>query len=469
MPRTLRLSVRFHDGRYHGTGSWPPAPARLFQALVAGAARGSALAAEDRAALEWLERLDPPVIVAPRPWAGQGFTAFVPNNDLDAVGGDPARIGDIRVGKTIRPRLFDPTVPLVYLWRYEQGEDHARAIARLAEHLYQLGRGVDMAWADADTLEGEPDPSGLDGVVHRPSRDGADNPTDCPVAGSLDSLVRRFAQLRRRFSWQRDGRTSRVVFAQPPKPLFRVVGYDCPPWRRLFELRTEGRLASWPLAQVAALVIAARDGAAERLGPTPEIERLLVGRGATAADKARRVRLLPLPSVGHRHADMAIRRLMVEVPPDAGLRVDDLEWAFSGLDVGGAVLVPGEDHRMPWRYGIGADTATEWRTVTPAALPVARHGSRSAEARLHTERDAAAAALQALRHAGVAVPVAAVTVQREPFHTHGARAEAFALAGRFPPERLWHLSLRFQEPVAGALGIGDGRYCGLGLLLPVRQ
>ena len=49
MPRTLRLSVHFHDGRYHGTGPWPPAPARLFQALVAAAAVGGRLGEHEKA------------------------------------------------------------------------------------------------------------------------------------------------------------------------------------------------------------------------------------------------------------------------------------------------------------------------------------------------------------------------------------------------------------------------------------
>ncbi len=89
MTRALLLSVRFHDRRYHGADDWPPAPARLFQALISGAARGGALARSDREALAWLETLDAPVIAAPTTHAGQGFRNYVPNNDLDAVGGDP--------------------------------------------------------------------------------------------------------------------------------------------------------------------------------------------------------------------------------------------------------------------------------------------------------------------------------------------------------------------------------------------
>ena len=58
MPRILLLSVHFHEGRYHGRPEWPPSPARLFQALVAGAASGKNLPAEDRAALAVLDRPD---------------------------------------------------------------------------------------------------------------------------------------------------------------------------------------------------------------------------------------------------------------------------------------------------------------------------------------------------------------------------------------------------------------------------
>src|SRR5580704_608740 len=89
----LAIGVRFHEGRYHGRPEggtdWPPSPARLFQALVSGAARSETLAETERLALQWLESLNPPLIAAPSKRAGQGFRNFVPNNDLDAVSGDP--------------------------------------------------------------------------------------------------------------------------------------------------------------------------------------------------------------------------------------------------------------------------------------------------------------------------------------------------------------------------------------------
>src|SRR5437016_10711679 len=96
MTRSLTISIRLYDGRYYGAGDWPPAPSRLFQAFVAGSGLSGPLVTRDRQALEWLERLDAPIIGAPRKRDGHSITLYVPNNDLDSVGGDPCRIAEIR-------------------------------------------------------------------------------------------------------------------------------------------------------------------------------------------------------------------------------------------------------------------------------------------------------------------------------------------------------------------------------------
>src|ERR1700720_3597196 len=131
MPRGLIISIHFHDGRYHGQPEWPPSPARLFQALISGAAKGKALSADDRGALAWLEQLAPPVISAPVARVGRALKSYVPNNDLDAVGGDLSRIGEIRAPKLIRPVLFDARESLLYHWRFDEGEPEANRICAI--------------------------------------------------------------------------------------------------------------------------------------------------------------------------------------------------------------------------------------------------------------------------------------------------------------------------------------------------
>jgi CRISPR-associated protein Csb2 len=419
---------------------------------------------------------------------------FMPNNDLDAKGGDVRRIGEIRLAtKVWRPRIFDAKVPWIYAWPFEQAdESHAVAICALSEKLYQLGRGVDMAWAWGELLD-EPSMEArlteYAGVVRRPSA-GDGVLLACPEGGSLESLERRYRA--RRF--RSEG--GRRVFVQPPKPSFRLIAYESLPARLVFELRAstdfEARVA-WPLEASSSLVVAARDAACARLNrETPsraeEIERHLVGRrvdGSNAAPPESRVRIIPIPSIGMHYADRGIRRILVEVPAVCPLRSDDVRWGFSGAqlfdpgtgELKDVVLVATDDDDMLRHYGIGS-AARVFRTVTPVAVPEEAKrrriepARRVAEAKRGLERvveiaGARAAVVQALRHANVRTAVEAIRVQREPFDAAGARVESFAEGTRFAKERLWHVEITFAQPVAGPLLIGDGRFLGLGLMAPV--
>ena len=205
MPRSLLIAVRFLEGRYHGredrfdgADGWPPSPGRLFQALVAGAARGAKLQHDDVLALKWLERLDPPRVAAPSARRGRAVRLFVPNNDLDAVGGDPARVSKIRVPKSWRPCYFDADEPVLYLWDFESGSTEATRICDLATRLCQLGKGIDMAWANGqvvDRNEAEGLLASHQGSVRPPAGAGE---TVVPHPGTLDSLVERHRRKRER-------------------------------------------------------------------------------------------------------------------------------------------------------------------------------------------------------------------------------------------------------------------------------
>lgn len=494
MPRTLLLSVRFHDGRYHGAGGWPPSPARLFQALVAGAARGGVLLEEDRAALAWLETLEAPRIATPPVRLGKGFTNYVPNNDLDAVGSDPRRVGEIRAGKVIHPTLLDPEVPLLYAWTVDGVTDtgHAHRVCAIAERLYQFGWGVDMAWARGEVLDDSDVEARLAHqryVLYQPTGGSGGSALLCPQIGSLTSLEQRFTATRGRFTRIGTGRNAQRLFSQAPRPRFAPILYDSPPQRLLFELRAStpnAPFAPCGLADTAGLVLRLRDAAVAQLkAALPQeqavIERVLIGRGATEADKAARVRIVPLPSIGHRHADRAIRRVLIEIPPNCPLPIDDLAWGFSGLeaesdpDTGEVLssLVPAADRGMLAHYGViepGQAGFRVWRTVTPMAVPAARRrGQVGGRERASDEAQAVQAVRQALRHAGIAAAVDGIRVQREPWSGKGTRAEAFAPGSRFGAARLWHVEIRFVDPVAGPLAIGDGRYLGLGLMQRVED
>ncbi len=503
MSQALVIRVHFHEGRYHGAGDWPPSPARLFQALVAAAGLHGRLAAV-RDSLEWFEKLpSPPIIGAPKERRGQRVMFYMPNNDLDAVQGDPRNAAKIRTAKKFfSPWLFDASTAFLYVWQDVADADapHAQAIVSLADHVYQLGRGIDMAWAWSELL----DPSDVDDVlaghaghVYHPSAGVGGIVLPCPQPGSLASIETRYHAYRRRFEVQRRSKTVRFIFRQAPRARFRSVAYESPPSRRLYELRTvssEPSLASWPLVDVSKLVVALRNGAVERLqialpARYQDIARVLVGRkpdGTSDGPTTERVRIVPLPSIGHPHADRGIRRVLVEIPAACSLRTDDVGWAFSGLeliDLGtgedSVVLTPTLSHDMLRHYGIDVEAgACIWRTVTPAAVPHAVGRRRTDRARKRAEakggaervtqgQRAAAAVIQALRHAHVRARPEAIRVQREPFDGNGERVEAFAPGTRFSQSQLWHVELSFSEPVSGPLLIGDGRFLGFGLMAPM--
>ena len=491
MPQSLLIAVRFHEGRYHGQADgfdgdhgWPPSPGRLFQALVAGAARGATVRTDDRRALEWLEELDPPRIAAPAIRRGRAVRRFVPNNDLDSVGGDPARIGEIRVGKQWRPCLFDQDIPVLFAWRFESGAVHAERICAIATRMCQLGRGIDMAWATGEILdEGEAEAAlaSHPGALRTPGGAGM---TSTPSPGTLASLARKYQRNREKLTIEGTGRKSRQLFTQPPKASFAHTGYDAPVRRLHFELRTSAHgFAPQALATAAPLLTGLRDAAAHRLqSALPEdaqsFERLIVGRGAGPRDLAQRIRLVPVPSIGTEHTDPSIRRILVEIPAECPIRIDDLEWAFAGLpacdpqtgESWNARLVSTEDDRMAQRF---ARTARELRSITPVALTGAARrrmeptDTKSAEERAREERVAAGSVVQALRHAGIRAGPTDIRVQREPFHRRGVRAERFAAGSRFSKHVLWHVRLQFGELVPGPIVIGDGRFCGLGLMEPI--
>ena len=491
MTSSLLISVYFNEGRYYGQDDgfdadegWPPSPGRLFQALVAAAARGAHLPAEDESALSWLEKLAPPGVVAPPARRGRAVKLFVPNNDLDAVGGDPDRVSEIRVGKLWRPCLFDEREPVLYAWDFESGTREAERICSIAERLYQLGRGVDMAWAHGRSLGQDEADAILDAHPGVLRRAGGSGRTPTPQNGTLNSLIEQYRGKRTRLTREGTGRKARVLFTQPPRAAFRHVGYDHPPRRLHFELRNaDGRFRPCPLAQAMPLVTGLRDTAAHRLQEslptkTAVFERLIIGRNAGPQDLAQRVRLIPIPSIGAEHVDPSIRRIMVEVPAACPIRTDDLKWAFAGAGLHdpqteehrNVTVVSAQDKQMASRFLRDART---FRSITPVAIPnvqrrrLASGDVKAGGERLDEEAQACAAVKQALRHAGTRVRPSAVRVQREPFQRKGVRADQFVAAPRFSKHALWHVELRFQEPIKGPLLIGDGRFVGLGLFEPV--
>jgi CRISPR-associated protein Csb2 len=430
----LVLQVRWHGDRLRA--GEPPSPGRLFHALVAG----SYPWLTDRAAgtLRWLERLDAPVLAA----------------------------------SLAHPGDSEPSC--LYAWHFPLDDDsawHAQQVCALMERVGLLERGIERGWGRGEILTNAALERRLwlyPGRVLRPARASGrrGQAFSCPTAASFDRIVRSLTSTQRFTTLGAKPGTIEVL-ARVPRPHFVQRTYAALPTRGLFALQS-----AWPLRGASLLITRLRDAAAEQLYQTlpasrGEIELALIGRNGRgrASPAGHRIRLLPLPSLGSLQKAPEIRHLLVVIPQECHIPSADVFCAFSGLELAshgdGAniALVPTEDADLFELYGVETRPHRTWRTVTAAALP------RSLEQQ-ETHESISFAVSQALRHEGVRVPATAVRVQREPFETRGERAEAFAPETRFPKERLWHVEVSFAEPVSGPLAIGDGRFLGLGVMVP---
>jgi CRISPR-associated protein Csb2 len=301
----------------------------------------------------------------------------------------------------------------------------------------------------------------------------------------MESLSRRFEAQTTRFLSFAQGRSQVTALQQAPPPRFGPVSYGGAAETLLLGMGEESFV---PLRLAGKLSTAIKEKAARQLisafpGLTSEIEWVLCGRPKDANfDHKERVRVIPLPSIGHRHVDMSVRRVWVEIP-NGPIVAEDLKWAFSGQEIedtpglGKLKLIPLDDLGMTRHYGRG-QASSVWQTVTPVVVPEVasrrrispgrqREEAKGGLERAKEEAAASFAVRQALRHSGVDATVRRIEVQREPFHLHGERAERFERETRFPKERLWHVRLEFAEKIEGPLLIGDGRWTGLGLFAPV--
>jgi CRISPR-associated protein Csb2 len=513
------IEVRLLTGRYHGRDAntrpeWPPTPLRLFQAITAGALSGR-WAVEDRdaseKALRWIESLGAPeVVLAPPAHTLKPYRIAVPNNQADrhlpalrkGAHLDRLLAGDKEL-KVVRPRIVG-RAPLIYAWRIEEADRGAAEAARaVVRRLVVLGTGLDHAVAD---IRIGPDRPVADGSVSY-------QPGVSPCRGTLDSLVKlHHAQLERLKTGSLRENLPPVRYQRPPSSADMAAPL-------LFAIRapSDENDASLPIdpRDTAILTQAIRVKLAERLADAmrrhlhaaphtspQEIERLVIGRGAEAADTAMRLCMAPLPSIGHEHSDGLLRRVLVSVPSNFPLPAESVRRALTGCEISVDVrssarrvrLVSMEadsesERRMRERY---LGPARIWRSVSPVVLFGHRPPSSRRTRGQATQPEADEVRMRAdarrwqyegllfqnaLGHAGLE-NVAAFRLRREPFGAHQPRADAAwrLPASRHDPHRVWlagrpklHAEIVFDEPRAGPILIGDGRFLGLGLFHAVRD
>lgn len=447
MRRTFAVEICLVTGAYEAHDprmepEWPPAPYRVFAAMVAVA--GPERTQQQTEALMALEQADPPVIWACRFPEGTCidpvWSTFVPPLSFDP--NEPGRRAQRHAERAVRP-----PVPVVRMaWGVDLTDEQATTLKDLASRIGYLGRaGCFVLVRTVDPTEDPPE-----GLVRWEPCRGLEGTVSLRVASR--GLLARL-----------DEEVALGLFAEARRGVassgYRVSGPGTEPvagpWTRL----VVWRLARCHLPQAYALPAteALRAAVLSLLGD--KAPPSLVGHDPSGRDVVPHVAYLALVDVGHRWASGRVFGFGVALPTEAPtppmppfVQLWGRRFALEAFD---PVRAPWA--LMPWRW---TSPSTSWSSVTPVALPW--RGDR---------RDGRAAARRAVRAAcriaGFPEPVE-VTVQEEPFLQGSMPASRYVRArvrkdNGCERRRAIHARIRFAEPVAGPVVLGPWRHFGLGL------
>ena len=464
------VSVEFLLGTFRGDpdgtantgrmtrGEWPPAPARLFAALVAADGTRQESRGTDGKELDWFERLPPPVIHADADPPNQ---TLHPRYVVKQASGPAKRQVHEYVGRTsalVRPGVrIAPRNPRVfYSWAQEPPPPSTLTALRYrAARIGYLGASDspvrvrmlgELPQALLPPVAFRPDPRGDTFVCVQQSGDLRilDAMYDAWVAGGPSITRAGYPGLRHE-----------IPYRSPVAPAPGTTG-DFVAWLRL-GAGVSGR-------RVSRLTAAFKDAVLSKYqelhGAPPAV---LHGHGFKAPGYEI-ARYLALPDAGFSWSRGRIYGLALWTPPgwDPELRrkardaARAVTWlAAPELDV---AVTPHGGERRPWAASPKRwlRLAARWATAFPA---------------IHERRRPLdlAELSRWCRHAGLPAPIH-FRSGRTPL-VKGAVDLAPVEVNRpgKPSPPYSHIELWFAEPVLGPVVIGSGRQRGLGLCVPVEQ
>jgi len=534
----LAIEVELLTGRYaatahndRGRAEWPPHPARFFSALVAALHDQEPPNPAERDALLWLEQQSAPSLrvsdVGLREVSRREVKdVYVPVNDVT--------LGDDVAIRAAQEKLAAATTPAAKR-KAEKALDRARrnaltppaepskndvktAAAILPNRRTRQVRTFPVALPETTTFAllwptADPGPHrpALDRLCARVTRlghssslvrctivDGDIKPTLVPNDDG-DIVLRvvgpnQLARLEEAFL-RNKGVDSRVLPALPQR--YNLASSDSvaspaphsvfsPDWV-VFERVGGAR----PLASRATDLARALRAALIEVHGSQNLPPTISGHTGTGPAEQPHVAFVPLPFVGHPHADGCIMGIALVLPRTLPPRDRELlyrlvaTWEKQRADAKGALTLQGGTlpeflvRRVDLSAKVTLDpmrwcrAARRFITATPIALD--RNPGN-----LRSNRDGTAhkASLEAQRYVAdacervVGVRPDSVEVSLAPLLPGAQHVRAFlpwpGQPGRTPRVRV-HADVRFEMPVQGPLLLGAGRYFGLGLCLPVED
>lgn len=433
-------------------GEWPPAPSRLFAALVAADGTGDRCRITDGSELKWFERLPPPVIHADAAPHHQPLRPryVVPPQARKAKSSHPQYVG--RVPAEVRPgvRIAPRKPQLAYVWDVHAPNGIFEALRRRGSRVGYLGAadspvrlriGTDLQDREISGEPFVPDPSGTVAIC-------VPKPGDLQV---LDTMYKSWTKHGASISRAQFGALRHQVRYRAPSLALRQDLGTVVAWLRL-ENAIPGRRISALTALFKRAVLSQHQ--ATHGEPPP----VLHGHGFKKAgfDLAR---FLALPDVGFRRSRGRIHGLALWLPPgcqpDVRSRVAEVARSIrrltgAGVDVAVSPWV-GENRPVAANPARWTGESRCWVTAFPALH------ERRVELDLHE-------VARWCKHAGLPARPLAFRSARCPL-VRGAVDLAPVEANR--PGRTGlpysHVMIWFDRPVAGPVVIGAGRQRGFGL------
>lgn len=532
----LAIEIELLTGRYaatahndRGRAEWPPHPARFFSALVAALHDHENADQAERAALLWLEQQNAPSLwVDPESRVGrrQVLDVYVPVNDV-TLGGDAAiREAEAKLSESATPatkrkaeaalekvkreavaidaqpsdkalktasallperrtrqvRTFPVVVPemptFAVLWPTADSSTHRAALEQLCARVTRLGHSSSLV--RCSVVDRDFTPTLVPG-------DEGDVVLRVVGPGQLERLDRAFGHhgaFRNRILPARPQRyrsTSSVTALSPGAE--SVFSTD---WV-LFE-RVGG---SRPVASRATDLARALRGALIEVHGNQDLPAALSGHAKSGPTEQPHVAFIPLPFVGHEHADGALMGCALVLPRELASSDRELllrlvaKWEKErsnergNLTLAGGTLPPFIVRRVDVPAKAALDPArwcrasTRFLTATPIALDRnpgnlrSNQGGTARKAALEAQQNISDACLRV-----VGVRPSSVEVSLVPLLPGAQHVRDFlpwpGRPGRTPRVRV-HADIRFDAPVRGPLLLGAGRYFGLGLCLPVED